>query len=645
MSENAGRLAAVFLALLLTACGGGGKGSGQPGGDPGGGDDGSGEVVTVRAVAEPSLAEAESGARVWLDASDSRGDALLHDWEQLAGPEVHLAAPGDAVTHFTAPEVGEATPLAFRLRVTDAAGNTDSTELTLTVTPPVPLTWPGLADVCNLLGDMASPLCGGLGTLTGLLLAGCAQFAPAAFCSLFGGNLHAVIDGCHAAAPGEAAAFCKLLDQVLTAGSVVCRQLMVPAPVCALLAGVQVGEAEISAFEQGPLARALALQRGLGDSLPLRDAEYLSTHNSFNSSINDFPITVSGSDFNQRYGIVDQLRMGVRGIELDVHWWFSIEGRPDTAFRAPVLCHGNANHLGCTTERSLRTDLLKIRDWLLAHPGEIIVIDMENRLNEDIDDSALAHEVSGAVLRDVLGDLLFRPADLGRSCEDGFPVELSTADIRASGRQVVIYSGCGEGEVWPQQVWQRKRHTQSSISGLGDAAIRYPDQCVFSAEAFRDDWTRIYEDATLVGLLTGAARQTTADEVREMLRCGVNMPSFDLLTPQDPRLDAFLWSWLPGEPSDASGADCARHRIDGRFDAATCAMALPPACVNPADPADWRLGAPARWSQVTCPQGYVFGVPRNSPQNEALKAAKQAAGVTRAWLGYARTAEGWQAPD
>ncbi|MFX7310347.1 hypothetical protein ABTI89_18955, partial [Acinetobacter baumannii] len=76
--------------------------------------------------------------------------------------------------------------------------------------------------------------------------------------------------------------------------------------------------------------------------------------------------------------------------------------------------------------------------------------------------------------------LLFRPADLGRGCEDGFPVELSTADIRASGRQVVIYSGCGEGEVWPQQVWLRKRHTQSSISGLGDAAIRYPDQCVFS---------------------------------------------------------------------------------------------------------------------------------------------------------------------
>ncbi|MFX5169067.1 hypothetical protein ABTC61_18705, partial [Acinetobacter baumannii] len=90
---------------------------------------------------------------------------------------------------------GEATPLAFRLRVTDAAGNTDSTELTLTVTPPVPLAWPGLADVCNLLGDMASPLCGGLGTLTGLLAAGCNQFAPAAFCSLFGGNLHAVIDG------------------------------------------------------------------------------------------------------------------------------------------------------------------------------------------------------------------------------------------------------------------------------------------------------------------------------------------------------------------------------------------------------------------------------------------------------------------
>jgi hypothetical protein len=614
----AGRLlTAGLLTLLLAACGG---------------DESAAEPS---ATAVPSLAEIVSGDTAWLDGSDSRGERLRYAWTQSAGPEVALDGADTAIAHFTAPPVEAGTVLRFSLQVTDAAGLTASAELQLSVVPPMPMPLPTLADVCALLGSAASPLCSAVDGVSGSLAGVCSRFAPAGFCSLFGGNLHALVAGCDAAAPEQAAALCKLVDQVLLGAASVCRQLTAPTSVCALMSGLRIGEEEIASFEAGPLARALQLQRELGVSLPLRDAEFLSTHNSFNATTNNFPITASGADSNQKYSIPDQLRIGVRGIELDIHWWFSLEGSPASQGRAPVLCHGNVNHLGCTTERSLRAGLIELRDWLLAHPGEVIVIDLEDNMNEAIDDRLLAHQTAGAVLDEVVGELLYKPATLGRRCEDGFPVELSTAEIRAAGKQIIIYSSCGVGETWPQQVWERKLHSQNSISGLGDAGIRFPDQCVFAADQYRDHWTRIYEDATLVGLLTGAARQINADEVREMMRCGVNMPSLDQIAPGDPRVAAFVWSWLPGEPADGGG-DCARHRVDGRFDAVACGTALPSACVNAADAGDWRIAA----AGSACAAGYRFDVPRNSPQNEALKAAKRAAGIGNLRLNYRRDAAG-----
>jgi hypothetical protein len=504
---------------------------------------------------------------------------------------------------------------------------------------------PDLAAACDALGPSAAPLCAAIDTVSAQFVGACGQLAPAGFCSTFGGNLHGIIDGCRGQGGAEAELLCKPLEQALFGIASFCRVLVgVPPEFCALLSGELIAESEVITFENGWTAHALALQRALGAGLPLRDADFPATHNSFNYTTANFPQTLSGSDSNQKYSLVDQFRLGLRGIELDVHWWFSTEGTAESQGRAPVLCHGNALHAGCTTERPLREGLVEIRDWLLAHPGEVIVIDLEAHLDEPIDDSLLAHDTAAAVLDQVLGGLLYRPADAGRSCSDGFPVDLSRDDILAAGRQVVIYSGCGAGNAWPQQVWQRRFHSQQSMSGLGNGAILFPDQCVFSAAQFTGDWTRIFEDSTLVGTLTGATRLSTAAEVREMVRCGINMPSLDQVGPSDPRLPAFVWSWAPGQPEASAVRNCARHADDGRFVAEACSALLPQACVNPADRRDWRIGLPAAaWAAPSCPPGYGFDVPRSGNENEFLKTAKAQAGADTVWLNYTDGSGAWAA--
>src|SRR4051794_37516564 len=66
--------------------------------------------------------------------------------------------------------------------------------------------------------------------------------------------------------------------------------------------------------------RALALQYELGSDMPLRNAPWAGTHNSFNSSAEMGP-TLSAMDSNQGLPLQDQLALGIRSLELDVHWF------------------------------------------------------------------------------------------------------------------------------------------------------------------------------------------------------------------------------------------------------------------------------------------------------------------------------------
>jgi hypothetical protein len=114
----------------------------------------------------------------------------------------------------------------------------------------------------------------------------------------------------------------------------------------------------------------------------------------------------------------------------------------------------------------------------------------------------------------------------------------------------------------------------------------------------------------------------TLTETRRMVRCGVNLPGFDQLHPDDPRLTALVWSWATDEPAAGHGS-CAAQGPDARFHARSCADALPLACVDAGGA--WRVAR-------VCPRGTQFGVPANGFENERLREA--ADGVTTVMLAY-----------
>jgi hypothetical protein len=199
-----------------------------------------------------------------------------------------------------------------------------------------------------------------------------------------------------AATPASAASLADLVDECLangggyqmcrglygtlrTAGGL-CRDATRNDPACTNIDGVLIDSSLVDAQERSWLNDALGLQRGLDDSHPLQDELWVHTHNSFNGDAYD--PTLWGLDRNHIYSITDQLRMGARAIEIDLHYAISTSGDPF----AVMVCHGNNDagldviHLGCgINDPLLPPYLAEVRAWMDANPDEVIMLYLENQ--------------------------------------------------------------------------------------------------------------------------------------------------------------------------------------------------------------------------------------------------------------------------
>ncbi|HZN14649.1 MAG TPA: hypothetical protein VFB78_10305 [Acidimicrobiales bacterium] len=411
----------------------------------------------------------------------------------------------------------------------------------------------------------------------------------------------------------------RTVKSVTDGVSAECRRLQWPPhDACTAIGGIDVSEARMRAYEQSWVHKALTLQRKLDDTAPFLRELIPHTHNSFNSSA--YPPTVTQLDPNQLHSMRDQLRMDMRGIEMDIHKWPHLDN-PRGDISDVVLCHGEPTpvgpivvHVGCSVDRPFTDGLAELRGWLdePANAGEIVLLYLENNLDGD----PAAHDKAVADLQSILGNLVYRPP-ANKPCAP-MPMGLSRAAIRAAGKRVLIVGNCGPG-AWGSWVHERGPQWDESSSADGDDYPDYP-ACLAerAAVGYASHWIRRYEDSTWLSAITGGGGAVTATETRRMVRCGVNMPGFDQLYPDDPRLAQLVWSWAPNEPAAGAGS-CAVQGPDARFHAASCVTPIPWACVD-----DTRLFTVA----ATCPAGTRPGVPANGYENERLREAKAAAGAT-----------------
>lgn len=419
----------------------------------------------------------------------------------------------------------------------------------------------------------------------------------------------------------------RLLRKGLERAAATCRHEPVGVEQCAAALGtVDASEAAVAAYESSETSRLLDLQRDLGDRLPLQAGLWVGTHNSANSTSER--ATLSQSDSNQQLSLTDQLRLDVRSLELDAHWWPSLT----SAGQAPVLCHAESApvHAGCTTERLLAAGLAEIAAWLDAHPREVVLLYLEDHL-----EAQAGHDKAAADVLAAFGDRLYAPT--GGECTQ-LPMTLTRDAVRAAGAQVVVMTGgCtrGVGSAWHALAFAETRRQEGRPVGYGG----YP-QCG-GADLAREDgvFRRYFEDSTVVNPVTTLAGQATLDDgltaetLSAMVRCGVDLLGLDQLAPADGRLDALVWSFAPGQLDAAAGSVAVQRSSDGRWEAAPAGGRLAAACRRP--DGSWlvtgsgpRVSAAGRCEEL----GAAFTVPRRGRDAQLLLEAQSAAGADRVWL-------------
>lgn len=425
---------------------------------------------------------------------------------------------------------------------------------------------------------------------------------------------------------------------------------------------------DIGVFQCSWEHRALSHQRHLGLSLPLREAQIFSSHNSYNSSA--YP-GVSTTDLNQTRSLVEQFQLGVRSFELDVHW---IPHAASGGF-APVTCHGlgaGQEHFGCTAnDRHLNETLDEIIAFLESEQGQgqLLLLDLEDHLSPAPISGAgttseAAHAAALAAITSKIGEYIYQPTQ-NAGCQPT-PMEMTQAEVLAAGKNIILNAPCTH-EGWGNWAFEvgsarpgQKAHT--GFSGYPDC-----DSADFDFTQYRERWVREWEDTTQVGASTNPSLQRMSDQnLQDMAHCGLNFASLDRIDPnplavgpgnptyvgQGVNFAALVWSWTEDKPALNDSLECAYlDTADGRFHDAPCSETRAYACLqndvfnSPITTAVglWQINASGSYAAAHCPAGYSFGRPENGWLKQQLVEAATNAGADQVWIRYREASlNNWQ---
>jgi hypothetical protein len=392
-----------------------------------------------------------------------------------------------------------------------------------------------------------------------------------------------------------------------------------------------VSEQAVADYQHSDVHRALQLQYELGNDVPFAHASWLGTHNSFNTSTRE--PTVSGMDANQQLSMTDQLRMDMRSLEVDAHWFPSAQAGGSYA---AVACHARGEdqkHAGCTTEPLLADTLKEIATWLRANPQQVLLLYIEDHL-----ETADGYAQGAAAVHSVFGDLLYAPG--GTSCVP-LPMDGTRNDVLAAGKQVLVISGCHDGAGWNGAIFSGEARAKDETGAAGYGEDGTTCDPARNPKVYDDHLLRVFEDSTaLSATVDQGSDPITPKKAAALQRCAVDITGFDQLLPNDPRLAASIWSWAPGEP--AATGDCAVAGADGRWSASPCTGRHAVAC-RAAD-GSWSIGRELPLPAARCEVG-SFSTPRYGYEDVQLQAAMAAAHVDSVWLNDSRTGSTWTAHD
>ncbi|KAJ0397674.1 hypothetical protein P43SY_007747 [Pythium insidiosum] len=420
------------------------------------------------------------------------------------------------------------------------------------------------------------------------------------------------------------------------------------------------------------VARAISHQRNLSYDQPLCWTQLPGSHNSATTLakgygnrdqlMNRVLDPSNAASFmrtnNQFVSITDQLNMGARFVELDVHYFAKMLhaghcSRIDFAFLddvsksivrsaeglisagslsdVSVLIEWQSSLFGClpslsgirAEEQQPLADVLKeVATWVKAHPNDVLL------LYADMGSEIEAFSKLDAVLelyKSTFGDLLFTPASL-KTMPDGSWKKFKLSELVKSGQRVVLLSTPGANDLMfdLRKLCDGFKDIPSGSPGTAGAIWGQKTNSGTLVRAYHSalHYATLSEDAVGGGGVNGTASEPAVVDPKTLpvfVNAGVNILAPDSL--DGAAMRAMVWSWAPREPSTGDTAVEISAK-DGRWSGvADKASIKNVACVSTSDRLAWKIVAQG----ASCPSGFEWGAPKLAVENVALTAALSAA--------------------
>lgn len=404
------------------------------------------------------------------------------------------------------------------------------------------------------------------------------------------------------------------------------------------------------------LQQALRLQHNIDLDVPLNQASFIGTHNTFNSKAYQIPF-IRYVDPNQQLSIYDQLETGIRSIELDVHWTYDLSLQKNI-----LLCHAQSNHLGCSlNDLPLANGLIELRRWLLNYPHELVLLYFERHL--DNQESKLA-----ALLEEYLGEFIYKPKAASNNTSHyctALPKALTKHDVlQANKNLIIVTKGCiptKENNV--NDAFDLNDYVFSGIGEIPsiphaflDMTITHfpgPPYCergtIFQADPEHTSLWRVYEDRTEIGKYSHFEKELTPIDMQHLILCGINWPTLDMLAKNDERLIAAIWSWAPQYPQLALG-HCAYYKLgkgiingacdDNNTSGFVCRNRDTRQLSLIKSPRPWQYGNMICELQIG--KKWYFSLPQNGKEAKAIADEMALKGIDEVSLNYAYVAKKWR---
>eukprot|EP01091_Cochliopodium_minus_P013586 TRINITY_DN4406_c0_g1_i1.p1 TRINITY_DN4406_c0_g1~~TRINITY_DN4406_c0_g1_i1.p1 ORF type:complete len:489 (-),score=87.88 TRINITY_DN4406_c0_g1_i1:22-1488(-) len=367
---------------------------------------------------------------------------------------------------------------------------------------------------------------------------------------------------------------------------------------------------------------------------------------------------------DQWFSLADLLNMGVRLIELDTHWvlgelrlahcggvsggkvfdavndFLKLVDWIEKEFKLPVL-HWDTNTIGCDPsassipahkQRSLESGFIEITNWinLPENKNEFVLFFFDDQM--DLERWGKVGELVGLIEK-YFGNLVYTPVDYVKN--GGF---LSSVDHMVSlGKRVLFMSGANYGGLMNSTIfykygpqlcnWNEPDLTQINTE---NCTVKVGNEWIpiNNGTLFRPETSQLW-----YGPVNGGdTHYINSTNLPPLLKCGINFPSPDLITPQ--RMGGYIWSYSDNEPGNFNCSIITQP--DGRWKGTTCSNNFFGACGSKSDPIgrrSWTISEKSStFDAVVCPNNYSFTIPINAVENESIRKEMSKRGASSVWI-------------